>query len=374
MNNKYDIIIIGGGINGCAAAFYLSKQGKKVLLLEKDRIGSKASNAAAGMLGAQVELTEPGPLFELARTSRSKFPSLQKELKEMSGIDIELVQKGMLKVARTDDEVTHLKQVIKAQQGLGEETSWLTKEELLEKEKSLSNNLLGAMNIPKDGHVNPIQLTAAFCKSATVLGAEVREYVEVYDFNKEGSKITSVVTNEGEFYAEHVIVSTGAWSKRLLSQSGLKIDAYPVKGECISVIADKPIISSTIFSTGCYIVPKSGNRLIIGATMIPHTFSEKVSVGGIFSLMEKVTALIPDIAQTTFEKSWAGIRPQTGDELPYLGAHPTYSNMIIATGHYRNGILLAPITGETIAKTILGEQLPNYMEAFSLNRLIGSTT
>ncbi|WP_096155291.1 glycine oxidase ThiO [Bacillus sp. FJAT-45066] len=373
MNKKYDIIIIGGGVNGCAAAFNLSKLGYKVLLLEKDQIGSKASNAAAGMLGAQVELTEAGPLFELARSSRSKFPALQEELKEFSGIDIELVQKGMLKVARTDKEVVHLKQIIEDQRNLGEETSWLTKEEVLDKEKSLSDNVLGAMTIPNDGHVNPIHLTAAFCKSAIALGADVKEYVEAYEFHREGSKITGVVTNDGEFNSEHVIVTTGAWSKRLLEQSGLTINAHPVKGECISVLADKPIISSTIFATGCYVVPKSGNRLIIGATMIPNTFSEKVSVGGMLSLMEKATSLIPDIAKATFEKSWAGIRPQTGDELPFLGLHPQFSNMIIATGHYRNGILLAPITGETIANIVKGHELPKYMEAFKLNRLTVTT-
>jgi glycine oxidase len=369
LNTRYDVIIVGGGVNGCAAAYYLSRQGKKVLLLEKESLAGKASSAAAGMLGAQVEVTDEGPLFAMAKESRAMFPSLQFELKEHSGIDIELLQEGMLKIARTDEEVSHLKRTIQYQKTLGERAEWLNTEEVLGRESSLSKSILGAMDIPMDGHVNPEKLTLAFAGAAVQFGADIKEYVEVDSFKKKRQTITGVETSEGTFSGGHVVVAAGAWSKRLLAKCEMDISAYPVKGECFSVLCDKPIITSTIFTESCYLVPKKGNRLVVGATMVPHTFSEKVSAGGLSSLMREAQTVLPDIKYATFERAWAGIRPQTGDGLPYLGKHPDYQNLIIAAGHFRNGILLSPITGSLVAKLVLNEHLPPYFEAFSLNRL-----
>ncbi|TYS64598.1 glycine oxidase ThiO [Sutcliffiella horikoshii] len=369
MNNNYDVIIIGGGVNGCSIAYYLAREGKSVLLLEREKLAGKASSAAAGMLGAQVEVTEEGALFEIAKESRAMFPSLQYELKEHSGIDIELVQKGMLKLARSEEEVRHLKSTIAFQQKLGERAEWLNSEQVMEREGQLSQAVIGAMNIPMDGHVNPVRLTQAFAKSAINLGAEVKEYVEAYSLIMDGNAIRGVETNNGIFYGENIIVAAGAWSKRLLEECGVSIPAYPVKGECFSVFTDRPLLTSTIFTESCYLVPKSGNRLVIGATMIPDTFSENVTVGGLFQLMEEAARVLPALKSATFERSWSGIRPQTGDGLPYLGQHPKYKNLIIATGHYRNGILLSPITGKLVSKMIGDARMPAYMEAFKIDRL-----
>jgi glycine oxidase len=369
MSTSYDVIIIGGGVNGCASAYYLSKTGKRVLLLEKERIASKASSAAAGMLGAQVEVTEAGPLFELAKESRAMFPHLQQDLKELTGIDIELVQKGMLKLAYHEEEVLSLKKTIALQQGLGEKAAWISREEILRREPDLGMEMLGAMDIPMDGHVNPEKLTHAFANGAIILGAEIKEYVEVYSLQDLNQEIVKVETSEGSFAGDSIVVTAGAWSKRILSDLGLNLPSYPVKGECFSVMTDKPVLESTIFTDSCYIVPKSGNRLVVGATMVPHTFSEKVSIGGLASLMKEAIRTLPAIEHASFERTWAGIRPQTGDGLPFLGKHPTFHNLFIATGHYRNGILLSPITGKLVAGMINGWKLPDYMRAFGIDRI-----
>lgn len=369
MSASYDVIIIGGGVNGCASAYQLSKSGKKVLLLEKERIASKASSAAAGMLGAQVEVTEAGPLFELAKESRSMFPQLQLELKELTGIDIELVQKGMLKLAYQEEEVLSVIETIAIQQKLGENADWISKDEVLKREPELGPGMLGAMDIPQDGHVNPEKLTHAFAKAAITLGADIKEFVEVYSLQEHNQAIVEVETSEGCYSGDSIVVTAGAWSRRVLSGLGLSLPSYPVKGECFSVLTDKPILKSTIFTDSCYIVPKSGNRLLVGATMVPHTFSENVSIGGLASLMKEAIRTLPAIEHASFERTWAGIRPQTGDGLPFLGKHPTITNLFIATGHYRNGILLAPITGVLVASMINGTKLPEYMDAFGLDRI-----
>ncbi|MGE7760509.1 glycine oxidase ThiO [Peribacillus sp. NPDC097895] len=369
MNSIYDAIIVGGGVIGGSIAFQLAKRGKKVLLLEKDRLGSKASSAAAGMLGAQSELEADNPLFTLASKSRGMFPALAEELKDISGIDIELVNKGMFKVALTNDQVAELKNMIKIQQNAGLEAEWLPTADIRKSEPLLSDEIKGAMYIPKDGQVSATSLSLAFSKSATALGVDIKEFVHVSDFRTENGSVKGVVTNIGEFSSENVIVASGAWSAFLLEKTRINLDTYPVKGECFSVLADRPLLEKTIFSHGCYLVPKVGGRIIVGATVKANTFDQKVSMEGISTLIEKATRLLPAIKGTEWEKTWAGIRPQTGDGLPYFGEHPAYKGLFIATGHYRNGILLSPITGVLIADLVERKTKPEW-SAFRLNRSI----
>lgn len=368
-HESYDAIIIGGGVNGCAAAYNLAKRGRKVVLLEKDRIASKSSGAAAGMIAAQTELDEDGPLFSLARKSRSMFTSLATELKQASGIDIELVNKGMYKIALTQDQEEELKRIIGIQTKLGEKAEWLTASELRMKEPALSTEIRGAMYVQEDGHVSAPQLTSAFAYSAAALGAEIKEFIDVYSIESEGGQVKGVLTNEGMLLSENVIVCTGAWSKKILQKTNIELDAYPVKGECFSVKTNKPLVEGSIFSHGCYIVPKRGGRLIVGATVKPHTFDQKVTVEGVSTLMEKAIKLVPEIASAEWETAWAGIRPQTGDGLPYIGEHPHIQGLFIATGHFRNGILLAPVTGELLADYVERKPIDEkIISAFRIDR------
>ncbi|WP_285766880.1 glycine oxidase ThiO [Peribacillus sp. SI8-4] len=369
MNSVYDAIIVGGGVIGGSIAFQLAKRGKRVLVLEKDRLAGKASSAAAGMLGAQAELEADDPLFTLANRSRGMFPALEKELKESSGVDIELVNKGMLKVALTNEQAAGLQNKIKTQQAAGLEAEWLTAADIRKAEPLLANALKGAMYIPHDGQVSAAKLALAFTKSAEELGVEIKEFVEVCDFLTENGVITGVVTTVGEFSSENVIVAGGAWSAFLLEKAGINLVTHPVKGECFSVLTNRPLIEKTIFSDGCYLVPKIGGRIIVGATVKPNTFNQQVSIDGIATLIEKATRLLPAIKGTEWEKTWAGIRPQTGDGLPYFGEHPACKGLFIATGHFRNGILLSPITGVLMADMVEGK--PNQeWSAFRLDRSV----
>ncbi|MRH41830.1 glycine oxidase ThiO [Aquibacillus halophilus] len=370
MSDTYDAIVIGGGVNGGSTAYNLAKRGKKVLLLEKDRLASKASGAAAGMLAAQAELDEDGPLFQLAKKSRDLFQGLAGEIKTLSGIDIELINKGMYKVALTNEQVKEYKQIISIQQKCGETVQWLTGDEVRSKEPNLSDAILGAMYIEKDGQVSAPQLTLGLLKSAAAIGVDIREYISVDSFLFESERVSGVVTNQGNFFSENIIVTTGAWSKRLLEDTGLQLETYPVKGECFSVVSHQPLLSGTIFSHGCYLVPKKGGRIIVGATVKPNTFNQQVTVDGISSLMDKAKKLMPSIAEAEWEKAWAGIRPQTFDGLPYLGEHPIYQGLFIATGHFRNGILLAPITGEVMADLVEKKQPSVDLTPFRINRTL----
>ncbi|AQR78376.1 FAD-dependent oxidoreductase [Paenibacillus larvae] len=219
MSAQVDAIIVGGGVIGCSAAYYLSLKGLKVMLLEKGRIGQEASGAAAGMLGAQSELTEDGPLWKLARCSRDLFPRLAEELRELSGIDIALVQRGMLKVAVTEQDAAELKRLLDLQQQAGE-------------------------------------------------------------------------------------------------------------GLCLR--SRKPLLRSTVAS-----------------------------------LLARARELVPALEEAEWERAWSGLRPQTPDGLPYIGPAAEYPGLYVAAGHFRNGILLSPVTGRYIAGLIVEEHTGEDVEFWS---------
>jgi glycine oxidase len=233
----------------------------------------------------------------------------------------------------------------------------------------LSGRIEGAMRIPGDGQVSAPELAAAYIRAAVQLGAEIKEYCGVHSLQMEHGRVTGVLTDEGAISCGQVVVAAGVHGTRLLAQAGISADVYPVKGECFSVLTRVPLIASSVFTDGCYLVPKRGGRLVVGATMLERVYDLAVSVQGLQNLMERAAALVPAIAEAQWEKAWAGLRPQTPDGLPYLGAAAGCAGLFVAAGHYRNGVLLSPATGALLAELMCGG-LPSFAgwQAFAPER------
>nr|WP_263327710.1 glycine oxidase ThiO [Neobacillus sp. Marseille-Q6967] len=355
MKKIFNTVIIGGGINGSSIAYQLSKMGRKVIILEKHLLACEASSAAAGMLAAQAEIEQDGPLFQLALKSQRMFSTLSSELFEYTGIDIEYVNKGMLKIAETEEIALEVKKQVTFQRNWDPAIQWVDSNEIRDMEPALAPSVAGGMYLPNDGHVQPIKLTQAFAKAALQFGAEIRENTEVLSFIYEQGKVIGVNTNKGMIHCEQVVIATGAWAAKLIKETGLDIPVYPVKGECFSVKPEAPVINTTIFSDKrCYLVPKQNGEIYIGATMAENTFDKNVTPGGIATLIERACHLVPQIKDLPWERVWCGIRPQTGDGNPYIGEHPEWKGLFIAAGHFRNGILLSPITGKLVADLLDG--------------------
>ena len=368
VKKTYDVVIVGGGVNGASIAYQLAKAGKKIVILEKDTLACQASNAAAGMLAAQAEIEQDGPFLQFALKSQAMFPAIAHELLEYSGIDIELINKGMLKIAETEEIATELKKQVAFQQNFNSEIQWLDTKELHEKEPNLSPSICGAMYIPNDGHVMPPKLSLAFAKAAAHFGAEIYEYTEALSFLFENGRVKGVKTTAGTFHSEQIVVATGAWAFELLKDSGLDFTVYPVKGECFSVKSEKPIINRTIFSEKRgYLVPKRNGEIYIGATMVEHTFDNRITAGGIYEILERALKIVPQIRDAPWERVWSGIRPQTGDGYPYIGEHPEWKGLFVAAGHFRNGILLSPLTGKLVVQLLDGKS-DLLLSAFRLDR------
>lgn len=370
MKNTFDVAIIGGGINGSSIAYQLSKRGKKVVILEKGTLACEASSAAAGMLAAQAEIEQDGPFFQLALKSQAMFPSIANELLEYAGIDIEFVNKGMLKIAETEELASELKDQVLFQQNWDSGIQWLDATQVREMEPALAPTVAGAMFLPNDGHVQPAKLSLAFAKAAEHFGTEIRENTEVLSIIYENGVVKGVNTAAGAVYCEQVVSAAGAWAAHLMKDTGINITVYPVKGECFSVKPDKPIIHTTIFSDKrCYFVPKRNGEIYIGATVVENTFDKQVTAGGISALVEQAVKLIPQLKDAPWERVWAGLRPQTGDGIPYIGEHPDIKGLFVAAGHYRNGILLSPLTGKLAAQLLTGQvEDDQFLSAFRIDR------
>jgi glycine oxidase len=366
--NKQDAVIIGGGIIGVSIAYQLAKRGKKVAVLERDTIGAHASGAAGGMLGAQVEFEKPGPLVDLSLRSRAMFSEMAAELYKASGIDIALNKAGMLRIAWTEEEVIELQERGNWQQSIGLRAEWLNKAEVKNMEPAVSDEIAGALYLPDDTQVSAPHLTKAFAVAAARNGATLLERCEVLDIEKTDNHITGVITTQGRFTADHYVLAAGAWSGRLARMLDLPLAVFPIKGEAFSVFSTAQPIQKTIYSHGCYIVPKDGTRLLVGASSADCGFDNRLTISGLQQLMAKALRLLPVLKDCPLEKTWASLRPQTEDELPYFGPLASFDNLLAATGHYRNGILLSPLTGDIIARMITGQTLDISLTPFTDRR------
>lgn len=364
MQKSYEVAVIGGGIIGSAVAYYLAKEQIDVAVLEEGQIGLKATSAAAGMLGAHSELEdEVNAFFSFARYSQSLYSTLKDELYELSGIDLGFKKGGILKLAYSELDKEELATVI-AQPTV----TWLEPEEVRNLVPDVAPNIVGAAFIEEDINVVPARVCQAFAKGAQLYGASIIEHTKVLHIKKQ-QDMFQIETTKGLIKAERVVIASGAWSTPFIRQLGLQNEMIPVKGECIAVASDNLVLKHTIFHDKYYIVPRNNGELVIGATMQENDWSEQVSLNGIETLIQKAKALFPTIGQMNITNCWAGLRPQTLDQKPFIGYHPEDHKVLFATGHYRNGVLLAPATGEMVASLILRRDVQQeWVEEFRVDR------
>ncbi|WP_240418920.1 glycine oxidase ThiO [Paenibacillus periandrae] len=357
-------IIIGGGIIGCTIAWELARSGIRCTLVDKGALNQEASTAAAGMLGAQVETHQPGAFYELCRMSQQLYREWSEDIHQISAISPQYIAQGILRAAfHADDE-----QELKSRLHWIQDAEWLSTPEMLAIEAGLSPHIRGGLRFAQDHQIHPVQLAKALQAGLHKLGCEIREWTPVLGLIERQGRIEGVRTAEASLYADHVIICAGAWGSSLIDPLGLELPIFPVKGQCISVRTETPVLQGTVFTQGCYIVPKLDGSMIIGATQEEAGFNKRCHVSVISDLFAKAVKLLPSLEQAELVSTWAGLRPGTRDGLPFIGTSAQAPGLTIAMGHYRNGILLAPATGKLIKQQILGEQTTIDLTPFSPDR------
>ena len=363
MRTTKEIVVIGGGAIGLAIAVDLKLRGADVTVISRD-VQQAASWAAAGMLAPMAEqIAHPG-MLELCLNSRWAYPEWTRKLEDITGMKTNYAPCGILA------PVTKLS---KTAQDSSNNAVWLDKQSIQFYQPGLGEQVIGGWWYPEDGQVDNRSLMDCLIQATKVLGINVKEGIAVQAIGQRKGKVTSIFTSVGELEAHKYVLATGSWSSELLP-----IPIRPVKGQMLSLRmpheANQPLpLQKVLYGERIYLVPRRDGRLVIGATAedvgwIPHNTPQ-----GIQSLLQKAIELYPKVANWQIEDFWWGFRPGTPDELPILG-HSPCDNLYLATGHYRNGILLAPATAAAIANLILENKEDPLLSNFSWQRFSTSAT
>ena len=366
--SQFDAAIIGGGVIGCSIAWRLAQGGLRVVVIERGDPGKEASWAAGGILGPLAEADRADEFYHLAAASRAMYPEFARELREASGIDIEYRTEGTLHLALTDADEEELDHRWRWQHEAGLNVKRLNRECVLKLEASINQSLRWALKFPDDHQVNNRRLAKALEVAAKRSGVTFLTQTDALQLLSDDNEIHGVLTTRGEIRARTVILAAGSWSTRLSQTQNFQIE--PVRGQMVAIEMPQPPIAHVIYSCRAYLVPRHSGYVIAGSTTEYVGYDKRVTAGGIASIIERAVEIAPAIAGQTVVETWAGLRPRprTGlrnDEWPVLGGDRRTNGLIYATGHYRNGILLTPITARAISELVLRGESSVNIQPFS---------
>lgn len=352
MSSGPRVVVIGGGVIGCAVAWRLACRGATVVLLERDQPGAHASTTAAGMLSPLKEAGEPGPFLDLGLRSLERYPGFVAALESGSGVDVAYRRDGRLDVALDDDGAEGLRSQQRLQEEAGYDSRILEPAEMRRLEPHVAPDARLGLATEHDHQVDTQRLLSALWVAAEAEGVEVRTGVAVRGVAMAGGRTTGALLQDGSMVAgDFVVVSAGAWSGQLELPRPLPI--RPVRGQIVVLHHVPTLLGRTTWGAGCYLVPRRDGRILVGSTMEEADFRATVTAGAAQRLMQSALRLLPALEGATVEGFQVGFRPASPDGLPVIGPAPETEGLIYATGHFRNGILLAPETAELVADLVL---------------------
>lgn len=346
-----ELVIVGGGVIGCAIAYYAAKAGIQVLLIEKGKIGAKTSSVAAGLLAPSGQIKGCNPFAEIATASVRLFPTLAEELREASGIDINYDPCGSIRLAIDEEEAAALQAAFPIQRKLGYQVEWLNAAQGRKLEPAASPTCVGAVYCAKEAQVSPQKLTAAFAEGAKRNGAEFMRGTMIHTA-RNGKYVTIAGTPRKHIEAKYIVIATGVWSSSEGQHHDLCVPVEPVKGQIATVQHLTPQPSHIIFGGDVYIAPKPDNTVTVGATKENAGYNDRPTIAGMLDLFSQALCVVPNLASAQMHQFKAGLRPRTPDKLPIIGPVPETPNILLAVGHNSNGILLSAITGQMITAVI----------------------
>jgi glycine oxidase len=363
-----DVAIVGGGIMGCAVALRLAQRGLRVTVIERGIPGAEASSAAAGILGPQMEAEGAGPLLDLGLRSRALYPALAAELRDATGIDIGYVKSGVLAVALTGEQQSELAARHTWQTARGLRAEMLSLDALRLAEPAIGDGVRGALRFPDDGQVNARELARAFSQAAAGAGVRFLQGRYVRRVVVAQGSAVGVELDGESLPAGAVVVAAGSWSG-LVEGTGLAAKVVrPARGQLCSIETRPPLFRHVLSVHGRgYLVPRRDGTVLAGSTVEMAGFRKEVTVGGLAEILGLARLLVPALGDAPVTATWSNFRPYTEDHLPVLG-QTTVRNLVLATGHFRNGILLAPITAQAIAELVATGTSSLDLTPFSVSR------
>ena len=362
-----DVVVIGAGLIGTGIAYELARRGALVTVYDRAEPGRAASWAGAGMLAPYSEaLTDPA-MVALCDASLRAFPGFVAELRERTGVDAKLVQAGTLHVALDDAGVAGLPAAAAAMAACGAEASVLDRGAAVRHEPMLGREVRGAIHVANEAYVDNRRLSRALVAGCREVGVRFASAGEV-EVEFDARRVRGIRTEHGFVAAAAVVNAAGAWAGRL---GGVPVRAQiavrPVAGEMLALAVPSGFAHGLVWCGSTYLVPRDDGRLLVGATVVERGFDQRVTARGVEALLAVALRVAPALGEFALVETWAGLRPASHDGRPYLGA-TALDGYFVAAGHYRNGILLAPITARALGAVVAGEPSPVDLGAFDPGR------
>jgi glycine oxidase len=380
-NQSTEVVIVGGGVIGCAIAYFLRKAGVEVMVIERGEIAAESSGAAAGLITQLGGLGGTPPFTALMLESWALFAMLIPELEDASGIDIGYRQTGCLRVVFDEDEAEQMQKLVPYCQGMGIEMHWLTRGETREMIPMLTSQVLGAAYAPQVGSISSPAMTRAYADAARSLGAVISEHLQVTGLTTHASRVTGVQTVGGEkIFCNHLVIAAGSWSTKCGEWLGVAIPVHPAKGQILALRQlEQPLQYSLMVSPSAmlvkyglgsdlFLIPKADGTIYVGSTVEHVGFDKHLTVAGIAALLTDAMQIAPSLEHASIVKMWTGLRPWSEDGYPILGRAPGWKNVSVATGHGGIGFEASAVSGKVIAELVTSGQVPERIRTFGLER------
>ncbi|MFQ5897048.1 MAG: glycine oxidase ThiO [Candidatus Methylomirabilia bacterium] len=369
MPKRPDLLIVGGGVVGCAAAYELAKAGLAVAVVERGVPGCEASSAAAGMLSPQSAVSAPNPMLNLGLASHALWGDLASELRERTGVDVEYRTGGSLHCFLDEGDEAVGRATFGWQHAAGLRAEMLSREDVLALEPSLSRELRGALLLPEDHWLNNPRLVAALAQAASFEGVEFIR-AEVSALLRRGDRVVGVSAGGSELSAGGVLLAAGAWSGQLAASAGLTIPVHPVRGQLLCLETTPRRLHHVLHLKDHYAVPRVSGELLVGSSMEWVGFVKQVTGEQLRAFLDTAIRLVPALGPLPLKASWAGFRPWAPDERPVIGPWAGLEGLFVATAHFRNGILLAPVTARLIKELIVDGKASSDLTPFLPDRFV----
>jgi glycine oxidase len=369
-----DIVVLGAGLAGLGVAWRAAQRGAAVVIVDRGTVGSGASHVAAGMLApvAEADAGETA-LLALGIDSARRWPAFARELREATGIDPQYRELGTLVIARDRDDAEALVRESDLREALGAPVRRILGSQARRLEPALAPTVRSALHAPDDHAVDPRATILALAAAARAHGVVIREETPVTALEVDAGRVQGVQLAGGErLVAPTVVLAAGAWSGSLPGglPSGVHVPVRPVKGQLLRLrpmrAGEPPLLTCVVRFGGGYLVPRADGSVILGATMEERGFDTQVTALGLHELLRDMHEVVPGVLELAVDEALAGLRPATPDNAPLLGAHPAVTGLHLATGHHRNGVLLAPVTADLVAAGLAGESVVD--PAFAADR------
>ena len=354
--------MIGAGIIGCAVAHELARRGATVRVFESRAVGAGATQASAGVLAPYIESAHEGPLLDFAVRSLQEYERFVAHVRQDSGQEIEYRVSGTLEVAVDADAAGRL-QAARHQTG-----EWLDAAATADLEPALPASIMGALLVREHGYVAAPQLLEALAWAALRHGVEIETGRRITALDPDGERLTIRAEDGARWSAGAVVIAAGSWASQVGLSEAAAHAVRPIRGQLLRLLWAGAPLRHVIWGPDCYVVPWSDGTVLVGATVEDVGFDERTTAAGVRDLLDAVCELLPAAWGATFSEARAGLRPATTDGLPVIGPSAAVPGITYATGHYRNGILLAPMTALLVADLILDNRLDPALQFFHPSR------